>query len=166
MMEEGHGRSWSDLTDITSKLLKEKRRKTYLSICLHFFLFSCVHVLSHCSHVHLFVTHWTAPTRLLCPWDSPGKNTGVGCYALLQGISLTQKLNLHLLRFLHWQAGSLPPPRHIPCENRKLKIYPHPRLHCSTIYNSQDLEATSMSINRGMDKEDAVPIYNGLLLNH
>ena len=23
------------------------------------------------------------PTRLLCPWDSPGKNTGVGCHALL-----------------------------------------------------------------------------------
>ena len=28
--------------------------------------------------------------RLLCPWDSPGKNTGVGCHALLQGIFLTQ----------------------------------------------------------------------------
>ena len=26
------------------------------------------------------------PTRLLCPWDSVGKNTGVGCHALLQGI--------------------------------------------------------------------------------
>ena len=25
------------------------------------------------------------PSRLLCPWDSPGKNTGVGCHALLQG---------------------------------------------------------------------------------
>ena len=32
--------------------------------------------------------------RLLCPWDSPGKNTGVGCHALLQGIFLTQGLNL------------------------------------------------------------------------
>ena len=28
---------------------------------------------------------WLWPTRLLCPWDSPGKNTGVGCHALLQG---------------------------------------------------------------------------------
>ena len=28
-------------------------------------------------------TDW--PARLLCPWDSPGKNTGVGCHALLQG---------------------------------------------------------------------------------
>ena len=26
----------------------------------------------------------TDPTRLLCPWDSPGKNTGVGCHFLLQ----------------------------------------------------------------------------------
>ena len=40
--------------------------------------------------------------------DSTGKNTGVGCCALLQGISLTQELNPHLLRLLRWQAGSLP----------------------------------------------------------
>ena len=28
--------------------------------------------------------HRQQPTRLLCPWDSPGKNTGVGCHFLLQ----------------------------------------------------------------------------------
>ena len=43
-----------------------------------------------------------------CPWDSPDKNTGVGCHALLQGIFLTSGSNPHLLRLLHWQAGSLP----------------------------------------------------------
>ena len=48
------------------------------------------------------------PTRLLCPWDSPGKNTGVGCHGLFQVIFLTQGLNLHLLWTLQWQAGSLP----------------------------------------------------------
>ena len=37
--------------------------------------------------------------------DSPGKNTGVGCCALLQGIFLTQGSSPYLL---HWQAGSLP----------------------------------------------------------
>ena len=42
---------------------------------------------------------------LLCPWDSPGKKTGVGCYALLQGIFSTQGLNSGLL---HWQVDSLP----------------------------------------------------------
>ena len=36
---------------------------------------------------------------LLCPWDSPGKNTGVGCHDLLQGIFLPQKLNLSLLYY-------------------------------------------------------------------
>ena len=37
------------------------------------------------------------PTRLLCPWDSPGKNTGMGNHSLLQGIFLTQGLNPGLL---------------------------------------------------------------------
>ena len=37
------------------------------------------------------------PTRLLRPWDSPGKNTGVGCHFLLQGIFLTQGSNPGLL---------------------------------------------------------------------
>ena len=35
-------------------------------------------------------------TRFLCPWNSPGKNTGVGCHSLLQGIFPTQGLNLGL----------------------------------------------------------------------
>uniref|UniRef100_A0AAA9TTJ7 Coactosin-like protein n=1 Tax=Bos taurus TaxID=9913 RepID=A0AAA9TTJ7_BOVIN len=45
------------------------------------------------------------PTRLLCPWDSPGKNIGVGCRFLLQRTFLTQGSNLYLL---HWQVNSLP----------------------------------------------------------
>ena len=39
--------------------------------------------------------------------DSPGKNTGVGCHFLLQGIFLTQGSNPCLLCLLHWQADSL-----------------------------------------------------------
>ena len=49
--------------------------------------------------------HGLQPTRLLCPWDSPGKNTGVGCHFLLNGIFLTQGLNP---RLLHRQADALP----------------------------------------------------------
>ena len=49
------------------------------------------------------------PTRL-CQWNFPGKNTGVGCHFLLQGIFPTQGLNQHLLRFLPWQVDSLPLP--------------------------------------------------------
>ena len=33
------------------------------------------------------------PTRLLCPWDSPGKNTGVDCHFLLHGVFPTQESN-------------------------------------------------------------------------
>ena len=41
--------------------------------------------------------HGLYPTRLLWPWDSPGKNAGIGCHALLQGIFLTQGSDLCLL---------------------------------------------------------------------
>ena len=46
--------------------------------------------LNHFSCVWLFVTMWTVVHKLLCPWDSPGKNTGVGCQAVLQEIFQTQ----------------------------------------------------------------------------
>ena len=32
--------------------------------------------------------HRQQPTRLPCPWDSPGKNTGVGCHFLLQCVKV------------------------------------------------------------------------------
>ena len=41
--------------------------------------------------------HRLYPTRLLCPWDSPGKNIGVNCHALLQGTFLTQESNMDIL---------------------------------------------------------------------
>ena len=47
--------------------------------------------------------HGLQHTRLLCPGDSPGKKTGVGC-CFLQGIFPAQGLNS---RLLHWQADSL-----------------------------------------------------------
>ena len=64
--------------------------------------------MSHCLWPHGLYT-----ARLLCPWDSPGKNSGVGCHALLQGIFPTQGLNPYLFHFLLWQAAFLPlaPPR-------------------------------------------------------
>ena len=42
-------------------------------------------------------SHGLYLTRVLCPWNSPGKNTGVGCHSLLQGSFLTQGLNQGLL---------------------------------------------------------------------
>ena len=58
--------------------------------------------------------HRLQPARLLCPWDSPGKHTGVGCHSLLQGIFPTQgsKPGLPLCRWILYQLshqGSPPP---------------------------------------------------------
>ena len=58
--------------------------------------------LTLCYHMDLSLA------RLLCPWDSPGSNTGVGYHALLQRIFPTQGSSLCLLCLLHWEAGSLP----------------------------------------------------------
>ena len=65
-------------------------------------------------------THWSKKarvrqrllTRLLCPWDFPGKNTGVGCHSLFQGIFPTQGSNLCLLLgrqiLYHWATWETP----------------------------------------------------------
>ena len=47
-----------------------------------------------------------SPPGFSAPWDSSGKNTGVDCHFLLQGIFPTQGSNLSLLHLLHWQADS------------------------------------------------------------
>ena len=70
----------------------------------------CYAVLSRFSHGWLSdPMDYIQPTRLLCPWDSPGNNTGVSCHTLFQGIFRTQGWNPRLLHLLHWQAGPLPP---------------------------------------------------------
>ena len=51
-------------------------------------------------------TPWTAADQApLCPWDSLGKNTGVGC--LLQRTFLPQRFSSRLLRLLCWRVGSI-----------------------------------------------------------
>ena len=62
------------------------------------------------SRVQLCETLWTVACRLLCPWDSLGKNTGVGCHGLLQEIFLSQG-SVDRVSYVsppHWPAGSLP----------------------------------------------------------
>ena len=73
--------------------------------------------------------------------DSPGKNTGVGCHFLLQGIFLIQGSNLHLLCLLCWWADFFttdPPGKPYKNVKRILKVYlraedklcrvPHPQI--------------------------------------
>ena len=47
---------------------------------------------------HSFRPHGLSRARLLCPWEAPGKNTGVGGHSLLQGIFPTQGSSLGLPR--------------------------------------------------------------------
>ena len=54
----------------------------------------------------IFVTLWTVAHQLFCPWNSPGKNSGVVSHPLLEGIFLTQGLNpgfLHCRQSLPWR---------------------------------------------------------------
>ena len=84
----------------------------YTEVHFSFPLLSFVCVLQSCPTLQHYGL-W--PAMLLCTWDSPGKNAGVGCLALLQGIFLTQGSNLHLLCLLHcrqilycWATGKAP----------------------------------------------------------
>ena len=79
---------------------------------------------SHLPRNHL---HSCGPqaSRLLCPWNFPGKNTGAGCHFLLQGFFPTQGSNPRLLHLLHcrqivnhwaiWEALRNPSPFLIHC---------------------------------------------------
>ena len=93
------------------------------------------------------------PARLFCPWDSPSKNTGVGCHALLQGIFPAQGSNpglLHCRQILYhlsnreapdkklkpstalntvgllWPAGVFPFRALVLCRGHSLRCSPFP----------------------------------------
>ena len=98
---------------------------TYTYLCIYIYIF---HVMVFLVYIHIYVhicictyvymcglsgsvmsdslqRQGLQHTRLLCPWDSLGKNTGLGCHALLQGIFPTQGSNPglpHCRQILHW----------------------------------------------------------------
>ena len=80
----------------------------------------------------LLQPHQLQPARLLYPWNSPGKNTGVGCYYIFQVIFLTQGLNPSLL---HWQSDSL------PLSHRESP---------NAVYHLVKLETTAATLNMGI----------------
>ena len=95
---EEDAQRWSDTqTHIciqTHKTMSTRHAHTYTDT-------QCV-----CSVVSDSATLWGVAAVALCPWDFPGKNIRVGCYFLLQGISLTQESNLRLLH-CRWILSSL-----------------------------------------------------------
>ena len=79
---------------IILKFLISKRESLTLNSTLygHSKLFHTLKV-KLLSRVRFFATPWTVAHQALSPWDSQGKNTGVGCHCLLGGIFPTQGSN-------------------------------------------------------------------------
>ena len=90
------------LTVIFMAIRATENKRLVLQNALHWYaaLCVCVCVCAYVSHSVVsdsLQAHGLQPSRLLCPWNSPGKNTGVGCHSLLQGIFPTQGLISGLL---------------------------------------------------------------------
>ena len=95
----------------TQILSVEVRRQNSRGDSLHEIM--CCAVPSRSVMSDSLLPHGLWPTRILCPWESPGKNTGVGCHALLQGIFPTQGSNPDLphCRWIFYQLSHEGVPR-------------------------------------------------------
>ena len=51
-------------------------------------------------------------------------------------------------------------------KNISSKEYTHPYVHCSIIYNSQDMEAAHVPINKQKNRKAVIHLYNGVVLSH
>ena len=93
------------------------------------------------------------PTRLLCPWGFPGKNTIVSCHFLLWETFPIQALNLNLLCILYWQGDylSLVQPRNLRHSrtNKTMEIASKKISDCSELREGKDEQAE----HRGLLKE-------------
>ena len=86
----------------------------YIYIYIYIYIVICVCMRGERFHIgHQCVCAQSCPAlcgftaRLHCPWNFPGKNTGVACHFLLQRIFPIQELNPYLCLLL-WQVDSLP----------------------------------------------------------
>ena len=114
-------------------------------------------LLSHFSRVWLLRPHRWQPTKLPHPWDSPGKNTGVGCYFLLQCMKVKVKSlsrvrllatpmdcslpgsSIHGIfqaRVLEWGATAFSDYWAYTWKKHNWKRCMYSSVHCSTIYNN------------------------------
>ena len=125
-------------------------------MCIH--LGSWICVLSHSVMSNSLRPHGPYPTRFLCPWDSPSKNTGVDCHFLLHGIFPAQRLNLHPLCLLYWQADSLPLSHHGYCCYKKRKNYQHQGFTPYWCGGQRILEAVIVGNNGLRSSQIGVPL--------
>ena len=95
--------------------------------------------LSHSVRSDSLRPHGVQPARLLCPWNSPGKNTGVSCHSLLQGIFPTQ--GSHCRQILHHLSSERSP----GSPGKSIKIPFLSEYKKTTNHMGQDLGAPSPS---------------------
>ena len=116
------------LPKICSHEYKVKTSK-HKKISIHSLIASIILFVIHaCLVAQSCPPHGLWPIGLLCPWSSPGKNTGVGCHFLLQGIFATWGSNLGLLHWRrvlyclsHHKAGAA----HSGCQHRFYEMVPY-----------------------------------------
>ena len=104
LRDSSEGPSETEPKFFTTVTNLRRRMLLLLSLLCHFHsldILSCSVVSNSCNPMDY------SPPGSFVHGDSPGRNTGVGCHALLQGIFPTQGLNPHFLNLLHWQVGSL-----------------------------------------------------------
>ena len=94
---------------------------------------------------------------LLCPWNSPDKNRGVGCYFLLRGIFLTQGLNLGLL---HYRCTLY------QLSHQDTTKYLYMNVHSSSILDSQNVETTQVATSRWVNKQMMLHTRDGIFFSH
>ena len=113
-----------------------------------------VHVCVRAKSLQFCPSLWNTTDR-----SPPGKNTGVGCRALLQGIFPSQGSNLHLLCLLNWQEGSLPLAP--PAAARKPQfLLPTPVLLPGKSHERRSLVGSSMrSLRVGHDWETSLSLF-------
>ena len=93
------------------------------------------------------------------PWNFPGKNTGIVCHSLLQGILLTHALNLYLLHLLNWQADSWEAHTHMNIAQLKKEGNSDTGCKCN-MNEPQDIVLSEIS-HSSKDKDSMIPLMRG-----
>ena len=91
------GAWWATVHSVSKSQTRLNRLSMHAQHCISFQVVQHKLSVSHSVVSDTLPPHGLNPARLLCPWNFPGKNTGVGCHALLYGIFPTQGLNPGLL---------------------------------------------------------------------